>query len=102
MARYSQIDPIHYPQIIGAKRVDAVARAEKAIRKTAETIQTSWFGASSWAQKYIEGEVCWFNYKVFIDNMHRRIKMLKLIPAGETEANRTLRRDLRRAYKKAL
>jgi len=101
MARYSQVDPVHYSTILGVGQANA-EQLENAIKKSVDTITTNWIGSPSWLQAFVEGETCWSDYQVIINNLHRMSKMLKLIPEGETAQNRASRLLRREAYKKAL
>ncbi|KAI4910539.1 uncharacterized protein J4E92_010468 [Alternaria infectoria] len=101
MARYSQINSIHYSTILGGPQANA-GHLESIIKKLVATITTSWIGTSSWLQAFVEGETCWSDYQVIINNLHRMSKLLKLIPEGETPRNSVQRRTRREAYKKAL
>ncbi|KAI4636757.1 hypothetical protein J4E93_010982 [Alternaria ventricosa] len=100
-ARYSQVDPIHYSTILGGGQANA-GQLESAIKKSVDTITSNCIGTSSWLQAFVEGETCWSDYQVIINNLHRMSKLLKLIPEGETPQNRALRLTRREAYKKAL
>jgi hypothetical protein len=53
-------------------------------------------------QRFIADAISWADYQKLIDNLNREIKLLMLVPDGETEAARQQRRDRGRDYKKAL
>jgi len=101
MARYSQVDPIYYSTILGGPQANA-GQLESVIKKSVDTITSNWIGTPSWLQAFVEGETCWSDYQVIINNLHRMSKLLKLIPEGETPENRALRLTRREANKKAL
>ncbi|KAI4657032.1 uncharacterized protein J4E79_007647 [Alternaria viburni] len=101
MARYSQVDPIYYSTVLGGGQANA-GQLESAIKKSVDTITSNWIITPSWLQAFVEGETCWSDYQVIINNLHRMSKLLKLIPEGETPENRALRLTRREAYKKAL
>ena len=101
MARWSQVDLIHYSTILGGPQANA-GHLKSIIKKSVDTITSNWIGTSSWLQAFVEGETCWPDYQVIINNLHRMSKLLKLIPDGETPENDVRRRTRREAYKKAL
>jgi len=47
MARYSQVDPIHYSTILGGPQANA-GHLEHITKKSVDTIATNWIGTSSW------------------------------------------------------
>ncbi|KAI4707076.1 hypothetical protein J4E89_008014 [Alternaria sp. Ai002NY15] len=101
IARYSQVNPVYYSTILGGGQANA-GQLESVIKKSVDTITSNWIRTSSWLQAFVEGETCWSDYQVIIDNLHRMSKLLKLILDGETAENRALRLTRREAYKKAL
>ncbi|KAI4673573.1 uncharacterized protein J4E88_008628 [Alternaria novae-zelandiae] len=56
MARWSTVDPVHYPTILGVSQNDSKSEDVKAVVSMVNTMQTSWIGQSSWVQGYIKGE----------------------------------------------
>jgi len=100
-ARYSQVDPIHYSTILGGPQANA-GHLESVIKRSVDTITSNWIGTPLWLQAFFEGETCWSDYQVIINNLHRMSKLLKLIPEGETPENCALHLTRREAYKKAL
>lgn len=75
MARYSQVEPVYYGTIIGGPRVPTKVSDERMIKRVAEITTTSWFGISSWVQKYIEGEMVWHDYQAKLSKINRTIKL---------------------------
>ncbi|KAI4923520.1 hypothetical protein J4E85_008559 [Alternaria conjuncta] len=102
MARWSAVDPIHYPIILGVSQNDSKSKDVNAVVSMVNTMQTSWIGQSSWVQGYIKGETDWHDLQAHINNLNRFRLLLKVPQANETPAQRTTRRDLQRAYKKAV
>ncbi|KAI4682771.1 uncharacterized protein J4E84_007236 [Alternaria hordeiaustralica] len=101
MARWSQVVPIHYSTILGGPQANA-GQLESVIKKSVDTITSNWIVTPSWLQAFVEGETCWSDYQVIINNLQRMSKLLKLIPEGETPENRALHLTRREANKKAL
>ena len=65
-------------------------------------MQTSWIGQSSWVQGYIKGETDWHDLQAHINNLNRFRLLLKVPQQNKTALQRTDRRALQRAYKKAV
>jgi hypothetical protein len=104
LARWGHIDESKYDLILGTSTKDQKHKNPHIaqIKKWAENIQTSWIGTGSWMQRFIADAISWADYQKLIDNLNREIKLLMLVPDGETEAARQQRRDRGRDYKKAL
>jgi hypothetical protein len=71
-------------------------------KKWAEAIQRKCIGTSSWFQRYVAGAIYWSDYQKLINNLHRTIKLLKIVPNCEAPVARTQRMERRKEYKKAL
>jgi len=102
MARWSAVDPVHYPTILGVSQNDSKSEDVKSVVSMVNTMQTSWIGLSSWVQAYIKGETDWHDPQAHINNLNRLRLMLKILQLNETALQRTDRRALQRACKKAV
>lgn len=91
MARWGKIDPSYYVLISGRVNEKDERICVNQVRKWAETIQTNWVGVSSWLQRFVAGKVCWSDYQILINNLHRNIKLLHIVPLNETAAVGALR-----------
>jgi len=102
MARWPAVDPVHYPTILGVSQNNSKSEDVKAVVSMVGTMQTSWIGQSSWVQGYIKGETDWHDLQAHINNLNRFRLLLKVPQENETPVQRTARRALQRAYKKAV
>ncbi|KAH7091499.1 hypothetical protein FB567DRAFT_589383 [Paraphoma chrysanthemicola] len=101
-ARFSQITPEDHDMIAGQGTVEQRDTCLKQQKKWAQNFQRNWIGASSWIQKFIADAICWHDYQVQINNMHRHVKLLSIAIDREPEVARNARRARGREYKKAL
>jgi hypothetical protein len=103
LARWSQVDPSKYALISGkATNYSQRQLHINQVKKWAENIQSNWIGTDSWFQRYIAGAICWSDFQKLVNNLHRTVKLLSIVPNGETPVTRTQRKDRGREYKKAL
>jgi hypothetical protein len=103
LARWGQVDPSKYRLISGsATDYNRHQLHIKQVKEWAKKIQSNWIGTSSWFQRYVARAISWSDFKKMINNLHRQVKILTLVPNGETSDAQEQRRDRGCDYKKAL